>query len=227
MAIAYVQSDAGDFSPTPLMVPLGLDVTANSLIVAACSWDNNAATCVVSDNNSGSWSPLGSVLTGAGGLAAYRLQLFYAAGHAAGGTNFTASLSAGGNVALAVHEFSGIATSSPLDAGPTYQNVSSASPTNTALTTVTADSLLFFCDIVETGYVSGPASPWVIDEYAQFGANPTAHRIVSSVGSYSGTVTLAGAAQNMLAIVAFKAAGGGGGGGGSGANRDGLLLGVD
>lgn len=226
MAIAYVQSDAGDFSPTPISFSLGSAVTASSLIVAACSWDNNATTCSVSDDNSGAWTPLGSVHTGTGALAAYRLQLFCAPGHAAGVTNFTASLGAAGNVAMALHEFSGVATSSPVDAGPTYENVSSASPTNTALTTVTADTVIFVTDIIETNYVSGPAAPFTLDEFAQFGGNPTGHRIVSSTGSYSSTVTLSAPAQNMLAIVAFKIAGGGGGGGGGAASGRMTILGV-
>lgn len=84
-------------------------------MIAHSFWNNGSALSSLADNHSGTWTPVGTRQSGAGGLAGWSFQSFYCASSTTGVTTITATASTAVHVALCVAEYSGFTGTPTLD----------------------------------------------------------------------------------------------------------------
>lgn len=201
MAFGFLQSRS-TVGADPLALAYNGAVTPGSLLIAAVFWDQNTQTCSVSDPTNGTWTAIGSPTTGAGSLAGFRRQMFWKLNTASTAITVTADCSGtGASDGLAIHEYSYGATPS-IDGTPVYDNVSSSTPTTSAIITTQNADLLFAMDTV-TGSVSSAGTGYVLRETFD-GTNGTEDDLDGgTAGSKTASFNTAGG-DNMLGFVAFK-----------------------
>ena len=175
--------------------------TAGNLIVVFVIWDNPGAV-TVSDTRGNTYTAATARQNWGNNWSA---QVFYASGISAGSNTVTAtfgtSIKSFGIVYL--HEYSGLASVSPVDASSSGVGTT-ALMSSGAVTTTQPNDLLFAAgasDNVVTGAGTG-----FTKRLTGFD-NLTEDRLVPSTGSYEGTATQNGSTWAMQAV-AFKAASG-------------------
>jgi len=136
----------GGTTSTPAFVQSGIDsdedpvtlsnsVTSGNLIaVGLTTWNTAIPTSSIHDNKGNTYTKVGEAKNGSD-----RAAIFYAA-NVTGGSSFTVSSTAGGT--LSVHEYSGVATSSPLDMFATSTGTSATPQSGNVTTTI--DHELYF-----------------------------------------------------------------------------------
>lgn len=212
MAIAYVQSRSTVAGASPRSLAFSSAVTPGSLLVAAVFWNSATETCTFSDSVNGAWTSSGGPQVGLESLLAWRIQMFYFPNTAAGTPNCTATTSGGSNVLFAIHEYSGIATTSPVDTATVYnQYQNDTTWTTDPITNVTADALLFCANQLAPAAPAAPVaftSPFTGRELGvSFDGNGTGDQIVSSVAARTCTMSaLPNGGDNTWFLAAFKAA---------------------
>ncbi len=115
-AIAYMQgaSMTNDSGAASLVQAFSANVTAGSLIVAAASWDNTTTSTMTCSDNKGNTYTVMTVWVAV--ADSQTLAICYAPNAAAGSTTVTAQLGGGaGFRRMVISEYSGVATSSPVD----------------------------------------------------------------------------------------------------------------
>ena len=174
---------------------------AGNLIVAYVVWDNPGAA-TVSDTRGNTYRAATTRQNWGNNWSA---QVFYASGISAGSNTVTAtfgtSIKSFGIVYL--HEYSGLASASPVDASGSGVGSSSLMSSG-AVTTTQANDLLFAAGASDDTVTTAGAG--FTKRLTGF-ANLTEDRVVTSTGSYEGTATQNGAAWAMQ-LVAFRAASG-------------------
>lgn len=161
-------------------------VSAGDLLVADVAPTNTTAsafTVSVSDNKNGTWTSAAQC------FSAYSAQanLFYFPNSASGSITVTATSSTSTSVfGLAIIEYSGIATTSPLDAGGTCSSLATGtSVTVPSVTTTNAsDLVLSVLGVNGTAGTVTATSPYTLRNNA---SEAFADQIVSSAGTYTGT----------------------------------------
>ena len=175
--------------------------TAGNLIVAYVVWDNPGAV-TVSDTRGNTYTAATTRQNWGNNWSA---QVFYASGIKAGSNTVTAtfgtSIKSFGIVYL--HEYSGLASVSPVDVSASAAG-SSASMSSGAVTTTQANDLLFAAGVSDNTVTT--AGTGFTTRLTGFG-NLTEDRVATTSGSYAGTATQNGAAWAMQ-LVAFRAASG-------------------
>lgn len=186
------------------------NVTAGDLLIVTVGNQPaaSAVTVTVSDTLNGSFTQAGTSC-----FSAYDAQstMFYFAHSAAGADTITATLPASASISVDAQEYSGIATSSPLDVAPLCGTLTAgAHPATPSITTVTANDLIVaaapFAGNTGTLTVS---SPYTIESPSGFGG--MAYQSATAATSYTGaTFTIQYSGGNVIAMIAaFKPAGGG------------------
>jgi unsaturated rhamnogalacturonyl hydrolase len=212
-SIALVQhaaKDNGTASTTSVVVTLS-GVGAGHLLTCSITYGNpGGTTLVVSDNINGSWSVAGSVHFSTG--ISQTTALFYFANSKAGSTTITGKPgSAGVYGAMDCQEWSGVATSSPLDQFA-EQDGTAANPSSGSVTTTAAGELIL--GDLENGYSPSAGSGFsLINTDTSPGTGSglnTEYRIQASAGSVAATWTLS-ATSWTAQVATFKAATGTGG----------------
>lgn len=182
------------------------NVTAGGFLWCYVAWKSSTATCTVSDSRNGAWTAVGSAQTGSGSLAGWRCQMFYFPNAAAGATTVTATISASVTTrGLAISEFSGVATSSPLDQSA-YGNSNSNGVTTPTVTTLNADDLLVAGVLASTTVTGVAGSYTYMATDLEFSGNGTEYKVVSATGTYGPNFTEGTTNDNLVGIAAFKAA---------------------
>lgn len=210
---AHVQNAGSvlDTSSTIITQAFSTSVTGGNLIVAAISWDTASSTTVTcSDNQSNTYVTVTNTNDTSNSQA---LAICYAINVAGGATTVTATFGAASvTKRIAVHEYSGVTTVSPVDVSSTnvannttaVDNVTS----NAATTTVAGD--LLFGAVMETapGGATITAGTGYTQRRVVTGELATQDRIQAAAGSVASTQTFSTNGLRYVAqMVAFKAAG--------------------
>lgn len=199
MAIAFVQGTAGDSSGTAVPVTLN-GVTAGNFLLIGVAWDNSAT--------------LNSLTASAGtptlvlaSSASDKFAVYYIANTSSGNIQITANLSSSATARIAILEYSGIATSSPLDQASA--SFAASSNSTGSLTPTTNDTLAIAYFWTSPGFntISGVSSPYSIRLDAD---RASVHQyfceaILSSTSATSATST---GASGYAGLFLFKGAGG-------------------
>ncbi len=214
--IAYVQgaSSANDGSATTASTAFPGNTGAGDLIVVAVSWDTSgSAQAGVSDSQGNKYV----LATTSNNTTTFQaLAIYYAANIKGGADTVTVTLNpSAGYRRLEIQEYSGVATTNPVDV--TAQNINLNGGTNTdgvtsTNATTTADGDLIFgvatqdsgTDTISagTGFThreavnNGSDNPMLTEDLTQ-----------SAAGSVAATFTLSAAGSYQAQMVAFKAAG--------------------
>jgi IPT/TIG domain len=206
--IALVQhsaKDNGTASTTSVAVTLN-SVASGHLLTCSITYGNPGGTTLsVSDNLNGAWAVAGTVHFSTG--ISQTTAIFYLANSKAGATTITGKPgSAGEYGAMDCQEWSGVATSSPLDQF-TEQDGSSANPSSGSVTTG-ANGELILGDM-ENGYSPSAGSGFTLlntDTTAATGSGlDTEYQIQTNAGSVAATWGLA-ATDWTAQVATFKPA---------------------
>lgn len=183
---------------------------SGNLNVVVVGWnDTTAAVSSVTDSR-------GNIYTLAIGPTQYNSQLsqsiYYARGilsSEAGANTVTVRFTTPAVYAdIRILEYSGIDQLNPVDVTAAATGTSSSSNSGPA-TTTNANNLIFAANIVTT-LTSGPGGGFTKRMITSPDGDIAEDRIVTTVGSYSGTAPLSRAGSWIMQMVAFKAASGGG-----------------
>jgi hypothetical protein len=211
-AITFLQKGTPLQGATPQTVTFGSACTSGSVIVAAVlSFGTGGGNTIsVSDPTNGTYTaitPKDTQFTNHSG------QLFYVSNTAATALTLSGSDGSGSNhLALFIAEFSGLSTTLDGSAATTTHN-STATPTTDAITTANANDLLLSLIGDDTNANSSSAGSGWSDAGTISGplVGTMEYKIVSSTGSYSGTVTFNAAETDWVGVVAaLKATAAGG-----------------
>ena len=215
-AIAYVQgvSSANDSSARTVSAALPANTAAGDLIVVAVSWDTSgSAQTSVSDSQGNTYA----LATTSNNTTTFQaLAIYYAANIKGGADTVTVTLTpSAGYRRLDIQEYSGVATTNPVDV--TAQNINLNGGTNTdgvtstnATTTASGDLIFGVAtqdsgtDTISagTGFThrealnNGSDNPMVTEDLTQ-----------SAAGSVAATFTLSAPGSYQAQMVAFKVAG--------------------
>lgn len=211
MAIAHVQSGKNAIDPSGTSVGRAYSsaVGSGSLLIAQITWWSQTSTAPsVSDSVNGAWTVIGTPVTSG---ATQVSILAYRANTGAGTPTVTASWgSAVDFPAISTYEFSGAATSSPVDVSATAGPTAGTAVSLGAMTLAEAGELVFMVvtptDLNRTftpgsGMTAGQesldgGSGW---GYADF------YGIVASAGSFTPTATINSSTTWKARGTAFKA----------------------
>jgi unsaturated rhamnogalacturonyl hydrolase len=208
--VQHAAKDSGSASTSSVVVTLN-GVGAGHLLTCGLTYGNPGGTTFsVSDNVNGSWLVAGSVHFSTG--ISQTTALFYLANSKAGTTTITGKPgSAGEYGAMDCQEWSGVATSSPLDQFA-EQDGTTANPSSGSVTTTAAGELIL--GDLENGYSPSAGSGFsLINTDTSPGTGSglnTEYQIQGSAGSVAATWKLAVTSWTAQ-VATFKATTGTGG----------------
>ncbi|HEV2117525.1 MAG TPA: hypothetical protein VGR48_15945 [Terriglobales bacterium] len=197
-----------------VQVPFQAAQTAGDLNIVVVGWNDTVAQIAkVSDSAGNSYTlaaPLKQTGSGIGGSALSQ-AIYYAPNVKSGSNTVTVTFSTGAlDPDVRILEYSGIATSNPLDVSAS--NIGSASPSDSGpATTTVANELIVGANTVLTT-TSGPGAGFTPRTITTDG-DIAEDMIVNSTGSYSATAPLTSNGAWVMQMATFKAASGSTGGG--------------
>jgi hypothetical protein len=206
----YVQGDLAHSTSngTSITVTYATAQTMGDCNVIAIGWSSNTATITgVTDSVGNTYASASSpVTTSASG--GWSQQIWYAPNigtAAAGGNVVTINFSASVGTDVRATEYSGIATSSPLDVIPSGGG--SSATTGTSLTSGSATTTQATDLIVGAAYVafSASAGAGFNSRLSDSNGNLLEDEVVTSTGSYAATATQSSSGFWMMNMVALKA----------------------
>ncbi len=226
MVAAFVQSTSASESgnATPLATT-GITTTSGNLLVAGITFDSGTLNTItgVTDSKGNTWVK-------AVELDATDLVGIWYAANIVGGSAHTINIayndSVGDAISCVVQEFSGIATSSPLDKTAIADGTSTAPNSGASAATTQADELVvgvagWFGATTTASLGSGYSN---LAQVAKANASTAMEsKVVAATGAQTAAFTLAASRDWACAVATFKAASGGGGGGGNPAQARGFL----
>ncbi len=212
-ALAFVQ--VGSTNPqsaqTSVSLPYSAAQTAGDLNVIVVGWSNSSSHITQVTDSKGNTYVLAvgpTVQTGTATQAVYYAASIAAA--TAGANTVTVTFdSAAPYVDLRAAEYSGAASSSPVDVVATATGTSGSNNSGT-VTTANANDLLVGASYVGTS-TTAAGSGYTKRVITSPDGDILEDRIVTTAGSYSATATIAPSGWWIMQMVAFKAAGSGGG----------------
>jgi hypothetical protein len=203
MPSAHVQSRGSDAgSATSANLAYSSNEAAGSLNVVAIRVGVSGRTVTVTDNNGGSYSQAVNRVQTTDG---HELFLFYAPNVNSGGCTVTVSISgAATTIRFTISEYSGVATSSPLDKTASAQGGSGTSDSGATATTTQAAELVIGATALGAGAALTAGTGYTLRTTA---ASPNKIGIedknVSSTGTYNATMTFS--SDNWsCAVATFK-----------------------
>lgn len=207
----YVQSvSRGDTSTSTyvdsMTAPFASANTASDTIIVSADWwgGGQSVTASLTDTEGNTYVPAPGPLDSMDGNS--RIEIWYAKNIKAGANTVTMTLSSpiNGGIALAIHEFSGLDLSNPLDT--TIWNTASGTALTTGSTTTNfAKELLFAFDGGDAG-ASYAASPFTGMQSGE--ADVSEYETVNATGTYSGVMTQSLAYPYVIGMATFKGSGG-------------------
>lgn len=208
---SFVQNNS-NFNTTSAVTSITVTCTAvgsGHLVCGFICGTDASQTCTVKDNNgvSATMVPNSSGVNDTNGN---RSWMYYAPNVSGAPTSYVATFSAstGTVVAITLQEWSGIATTSPLDQSNISNVASAATVTGTSVTTTQANELCFSGVIADTnspGTISaGTNFAWTIRNNSSAGGGADESFVQSSAGSVAGQFKFSTAAGCQLGIMTFK-----------------------
>ncbi|HSW65628.1 MAG TPA: hypothetical protein VLI54_00625 [Bacillota bacterium] len=211
-AITHLQgasmSDVG--AVTSLVQAFSANVTAGSLIVAAASWDNSTTSTMTCTDNRGNTYTGMTVWINA--VDNQTLAICYAPNAAAGSTTVTATLGAGANFRrFVISEYSGVATSSPVDVSAGVQGITATTTTDAVTAgsvTTTQNGDLIYGAVMDTTGNTGilPGTGFTGRSFANTKDLLVEDKQQAIAGSVSAPFTFPAANKYNAVVIAFKAA---------------------
>lgn len=206
MAISLVQkAKSGVGSGTSVTVTLPGGTTAGNMLVAVLMSD---ASDTDTFTPPAGWAL--AVAHGFNGIGAI-VAVYYLANCSAGSTSFAFTRGSGGfPFSALVAEYSGLATTSPLDKTATGDGTSGAGSAG-SITTTQADELLIFAVNFDATATVTAGSSMTLEDSLQNSGSTTAweQRILTATGTYSPTMSQSTGAGWTAVQASFKAASGG------------------
>ncbi|MGH9575186.1 MAG: hypothetical protein ACRD40_16860 [Candidatus Acidiferrales bacterium] len=218
-AIQLVQSSAGDNSNGnggPYTLPFSTPNSAGDLIIVSVSDLNSNLTSDSVSDTLGNGYMLATNTTNSEPSNTLQSQIYYAANIASGANTITVNFSAWDNrTTVQIFEYSGVATTSPLD--QTTSNVGNSSSLDSGLVTTTqVNELVFGIGFGNSGGTLMEGSGYTMEQYFSCSACSThlggEDRVASTIGTYDATFTDSNSYGWIAQIVTFKAAGAAGAG---------------
>lgn len=214
-AITYIQgANATVDTPaaTTIAATFPFNVTAGNLIAVAVSWETNVTTTMTCTDTRGNTYTNTAVWNDA--TLTQGLSICYTIGGSSGADTVTVTLGSTGGAfrRLVINEYSGVATTSPVDGTPAGVGGIVATTGTDAVTsgsiTTTLGGDLIFAAVMDTTS-SGTVSPGT--GYTQRGYANTKDLVVEdkqqlAAGSVAGTFTFGATHRYDAAVIAFKAA---------------------
>jgi chitodextrinase len=198
-------------SPTSVTVTYTAAQAAGDLNVVAVGWNNSSATVasvVDSKNNAYTLAVGPTVISGVASQSIYYAKNIASA--AAGSNTVTVTFaSAAAFPDIRILEYSGADLNTPVDV-TVASSGNSAAPSSGAVTTKNPNDLLFAANLVLTT-TTGPGSGFTNRMITSPDGDIAEDRLTTAIGSYSATATISPAAQWIMQMVAFRAAGSSGG----------------
>ncbi len=201
--IALVQANAIERTGVgSLSVAFASNNTARNLIIAFVRMSSSSQTVQVTDSAGNTYTDAVSQVQTTDG---HQVHLFYSKNIAGGANTVTATFSATNNHPwLAVYEYSGLSTTSPLDKTAHAQGSGSSVNTGPTATTASAPELVFAGTgfvYNYTGTVTAGSGFSLGQQDAGTSRAATEAAVVASTGSYSGSFSLS-ASTNWSAVLA-------------------------
>jgi hypothetical protein len=221
-AIAFVQSTstvsaAIGLSATSASMTFPSNNTANNLIVVLARWQDGvvggtSTITSVTDTKGNTYQPAFEVMTDASSATPTQTQVWFSANIVAGANTVTvnyATSTNGNGTRMAIFEYSGIATTSPIDTYSTQVNsAASTTWTSGAVPTNYANDLIFGgITMAGSSHSMGAGSGFTLREPTSAQTVPygTEDKIVSVTGTYAATGTISSADDSAAFMVAFHA----------------------
>ncbi len=211
--IGFIQGNyaAPQTSPTSVTVSYTAAQAAGDLNVVVVGWNNSSATVtsvVDSKNNPYTLAVGPTVISGVASQSIYYAKNIASA--AAGTNTVTVTFSSAAAFPdIRILEYSGADLNTPVDVSVASSG-NSAAPSSGAVTTKNSNDLLFAANLVLTT-TTGPGSGFTNRMITNPDGDIAEDRITTATGSYSATATISPAAQWIMQMVAFRAAGSSGG----------------
>jgi hypothetical protein len=196
MALIQSTAQAGFTTAAPQTSWTAANLTSGSVLWAYLYWNSATVTCTVADPTNGSWTAIGTPQVGAGGLAAFRCQMF---------VKF-------GNTSVAKPQVTGTLSGSTADsgiclaeftAGPTivvasvYGTSAVANPTQTLTPNHTNEVMAGFAFCATSAHTSAGAG-FTIFQSALMNGNPAADNTTVTGGSPTTISWSGGGAQQVI-----------------------------
>lgn len=211
--ISYVQSNSStvDTTATTIAQSFRGNTTGGNMIVAAVSWDTTggAGTLTCSDNLGDTYT---TVNTWNDATNTQALAICYAPNIAGGATTVTATLSATHVTRrLVITEYSGVATSSPVDVSTGVgggTGTTTANATTSGSTTPTTDGDLIFGAVMDTAGTNAAVqgAGFNMRNFTNLKDLVTEDLLQNTAASTAATWTFGTAHRYNAAVVAFKPA---------------------
>jgi hypothetical protein len=179
--------------------------TAGNLLIVSVGWLNGGTASLSDSSNNTYVSAIGPTTNGP------TSQIWYAANVAGGANTITVTFSQWNNSTISVFEYSGLATSSPLDVAAAATGNSNALDTG-SVTTTQANELIFASGYGNSGGTLTAGSNDAMEEYDTWqGAHlGLEDRSVTAAGAYNATYSDTNAWTWVAQIATFKTAPGAG-----------------
>jgi RHS repeat-associated protein len=173
--------------------------TAGNLNIVAVGWgDTTSSVSLVSDSRGNTYSPAGATTTGTG----LRQAIYYAKNIAAGSNTVTVTFNqAAAGPDVRILEYSGLDTSTPLDA--TAAAVGNGTTANSGYATTTSATELIF-GAGTSGYIFSAAGTGFTKRIINIYGNIAEDKVVTGVGSYNATATN-NTSNWVMQVVTFRA----------------------
>jgi hypothetical protein len=203
MAIAHVQSAQNAVSPAAETNAKAFvsDNTAGNLIIVAVQWVTTAQTVTVADSLGNTYQAATSQLD----ITYGALQIWYAMNVGAGANTVTATFNGTTTSTMAIHEYSGLVTTSALDktAGASGASATASDSGATATTTQAGELLFGATQVVGTsgGFTAGAG---YTQRISSTGRLETEDQVVGAVGAYNATATWVTSRTWSCQIATFK-----------------------
>ena len=207
--VSYVTGNVNACAATSCAVNL-TGTNAGDLIVLDMFVLDSTSVSSVTDTQGNTYTLIGSPQT----WSPYHFveRLYYAKNIKGGANTTTVTLSGSKYMEVHLYDYSGLDTSSPLDASATPQTGTSVTGTSGILTTSNANDLLFGFFHSDNNVTNTAGSGFTGRTLSAEGGYPLAEdKYVTSTNSYSATMSFSGSADYVGFLVAFKAAASGGG----------------
>jgi len=211
MAIAFVQSKSTNSGGTTSLALTYTNNVASASLLIAGMFDGggiNQADSVTDSVQGGNWN---QDVTANLATDHDTVGIFSRVNATGGATTVTAHGTT--VVGLAIHEYSGLATTTPLDKTQSNNATSGSATSNSTATTTSANELVFgLIGTSGSGDTVTAGSGYQARETDAPGHIATEDKIVSATGTYAATWTISPSDEYAALVATYAAPGGGGGG---------------
>lgn len=198
----FVQMQDNSSHVADATIGKAITLTSGNFLWGVCAWVGTTQTVSSVAGANNTYTLVGSVFTANG----YSVQLFYKYNLVAGAETVTCTLSSATTAVfkgIALHEYSGMTNSSPLDQNSHASTTGSTTVNCGTLTTTVATELLAAAAVVDGGVQTAGSGYTLRENDTNFGSNGTLDRFVSSTAAYTPTFVQSPSGNATCAAASF------------------------